>query len=77
MVQTFALDILALGATRGQMTPLRLWKLAWEQGDASYLDDFNYGKFAELQLQTLDAFEWLTKQLLSELEEIGDVEIAK
>ena len=77
MVQTFALDILAL-ATRGRVTPLRLWKLAqWEQDGASYLDDFNYGKIAELQQQTLDTFEWLTKQLLSELEDIGDVEIAK
>ena len=51
MVQTFALDILAL-ATHGRMTPLRLWQLAMKQGldDNWTLGGFKrvkYGKIAK------------------------------
>ena len=80
MVQTFALDILAL-ATHGQMTPLRFWRLAMEEQGLGSLtqgfEDFDYGKIAEQWEQTLDDFPGFTKRLLSKLEEIGDVEVAK
>ena len=78
MVQTFALDILAL-ATHGRMTPLRFWGFAAERQEmlVQGFKDVDYGKIAGQWQQTLESFPGLKKRLLSELEEIGNVEVAK
>ena len=81
MVQTFALDILAL-TTHGRMTHLRLWQLAMKQGldDNWTLGGFKrvkYGKIAKQWPRELDEFPGFKKRLLSRLEKIGDVEVAK
>ena len=80
MVQTFALDILAL-ATRGRMTLLRLWRLAMKQGHGGEFQDrfqgVKYGKRADQWPQTMDEFPGLTKRRLAKIEATGDVEVAK
>ena len=80
LVQTFALDILAL-ATHGRMTPLRLWQLAMKHRSdnetLSYFKHVKYGKIAKQWQQELDEFPGFKKRLLSKLEKIGDIEVAK
>ena len=81
MVQTYALDILAL-ATCGRMTPLRLWRLAVQQGFGSLchpccLKGVNYGAITGQSEQTPREFPGFTATELMELENIGDVEAVK
>jgi hypothetical protein len=82
MVQTHALDIMAL-ATHGRMTPLRLWRLAMQQGfeeeDHRYfLEGVDYGAIADHCLLhppvDLPGFK---KTTFKELEKIGDIEVLK
>ena len=83
MVQAYALDILAL-ATRGRMTPLRLWRLAMEQGfeDAGRhygLEDVNYGEVEAHWDEFPEVFpEFSGPEQVFELEEEpGEVEAVK
>ena len=66
MVQTFALDILAL-AMHGRMTQLRFWNSAAERQEmlVQGFDDVDYGKIAGQWQQTLESFPGLKKRLLS------------
>jgi len=81
MVQTYALDIMAL-ATRGQMTPLRLWRLAMQQGFEDFLrpwyfEDVDYGEITGAWQQPPEGFPGFTCTQLMELKKIGDVEVVK
>ncbi|KAF8546691.1 hypothetical protein OG21DRAFT_1517992, partial [Imleria badia] len=88
MVQTHALDIMAL-ATHGRMTPLRLWRLAMQQGfeevDHPYcLEGVDYGAivdYGEIADHCLkhrpDDLPLFEKTPFTELEKIGDIEVLK
>ncbi|KAF8547346.1 hypothetical protein OG21DRAFT_1517457 [Imleria badia] len=82
MVQTYALDILAL-ATHGRMTPLRLWRLAMQQGyeEVSHpycLEGVDYGAIAgQCEQQFPDDLPGFETTQLMELEKNGDIEVLK
>lgn len=82
MVQTYALDILAL-ATQGRMTPSRLWHLAMQQGfeEAGHpycIEGVDYGEFPNLLCEQFpNALPGFTSDELEDLEKIGDIEVLK
>ncbi|KAN0083962.1 hypothetical protein V8E55_007466 [Tylopilus felleus] len=67
MMQTYALDILAL-ATQGRMTPSRLWHLAMQQG----FEEAGHPYCIEGFPNALPGF---TSDELEDLEKIGDIEV--
>ncbi|KIJ66632.1 hypothetical protein HYDPIDRAFT_86561 [Hydnomerulius pinastri MD-312] len=78
MVQTYALDIMNV-ATHGRMTPLRVWKLAMQQGflaphNECGFKDVDYGEI-ELAREQFPLPVWLSKYQLKKVEELDDIEL--
>ncbi|EIW79002.1 hypothetical protein CONPUDRAFT_155687 [Coniophora puteana RWD-64-598 SS2] len=83
MVQDFALPILHL-ATRGRVTPQRLWRLAMHQGHSdlsgggsSGLDDVDYGEINDEREQFPLPIPNMKCREVKELEKFGDVQKIK